>query len=180
MAAHDLNYVADACVLSLVKPQLPPVLLADIGGGSYPAMVNVLLALLQRGQTGEGSWLDIAMEDNIFPWLYWGLGNGFGAGAWPTQGGDLVTGELDSQVALSSYAMTLADTTWYTLRVVINGLWLSRYVDGTFKGNAIMSSGGSAAPKNSIINTNFLTLLTYGASVKFRNIKVWSLSTGAP
>ena len=80
IAAHDLNYVADAGVLSLVKPQLPPVLLADIGGGSYPAMVNVLLALLQRGQTGEGSWLDIAMEDNIFPWLYWGLGNGFGRG----------------------------------------------------------------------------------------------------
>ena len=95
-------------------------------------------------------------------------------------GADSVGTELDSQVNLSLYSMTLAETTWYTLRMVINGLWISVYVDGTFKGNAIMSVGGTAAPKNSVIDTNFLTLLTYGASVKFRNIKVWSLSTGAP
>lgn len=92
VAAHDLNYAADTGMLSLVEPHLPPVLVADIGGGSYPAMVNVLLALLQRERTGEGTWLDVAMADNVFPWLYWGLGNGFGASSWPTPAGDLITG----------------------------------------------------------------------------------------
>ncbi len=32
------------------------------------------------------------MADNLFSFMYWGLGNGFAAGQWPTPGGDLVTG----------------------------------------------------------------------------------------
>jgi crotonobetainyl-CoA:carnitine CoA-transferase CaiB-like acyl-CoA transferase len=32
------------------------------------------------------------MADNLFTFLYWGLGNGFTAAQWPTPGGDLVTG----------------------------------------------------------------------------------------
>ncbi|HEX3244228.1 MAG TPA: CoA transferase [Chloroflexota bacterium] len=92
VAAHDLNYIADMGLLSLVEPALPPVLVADIGGGSYPALVNVLLALLQRGRTGEGAWLDISMTDNLFPWTYWAMGNGVHAGEWPRPSGNLVTG----------------------------------------------------------------------------------------
>ena len=80
VAAHDLNYIADTGLLSLVEPALPPVLVADIGGGSYPALANVLLALLQRANTGEGAWLDISMTDNLFPWTYWAMGNGVHAG----------------------------------------------------------------------------------------------------
>ncbi|MBA2451165.1 MAG: CoA transferase [Chloroflexi bacterium] len=92
VAAHDLNYVAEAGMLSLVEPTVPGVLVADIGGGSYPALANVLLALLQRERTGEGIWLDIAMSDNLFPWMYWALGNGLGADRWPTPSAELVTG----------------------------------------------------------------------------------------
>ncbi len=91
-AAHDLNYIADTGLLSLVEPALPPVLVADIGGGSYPALTNVLMALLRRGRTGEGAWLDIAMTDNLFPWMYWAIGSGVHAGEWPEPSGNLVTG----------------------------------------------------------------------------------------
>ncbi len=50
-AGHDLNYVAESGLLSLVAdsdgaPQLPPTLIADIGGGAYPAVINILLGLL--------------------------------------------------------------------------------------------------------------------------------------
>jgi alpha-methylacyl-CoA racemase len=92
MAAHDLNYVADTGVLSLVVPALPPVLVADIGGGSYPAFTNVLLALMQRERTGQGSWLDISMTDNLFPWIYWAIGSGLHADQWPRPSANLVTG----------------------------------------------------------------------------------------
>ena len=97
VAAHDLNYVAEAGLLDTVagqggEPVLPHVLVADIGGGAYPAVINILLALAERERTGSGRHLDIAMADNVFTWMYWALGNGFGAGRWPRRGGELLTG----------------------------------------------------------------------------------------
>lgn len=97
LAGHDLNYLAETGVLSLSAdaqgaPTLPPLLAADIAGGSYPAMINILLALIQRDKTGRGSHLDIAMTDNLFPLLYWALGQGHGSGKWPIPGKELVTG----------------------------------------------------------------------------------------
>ena len=96
-AAHDINYVAESGMLSLAAgedgaPIVPPALIADIGGGTYPAVINILLALRARDATGKGCKLDIAMGDNLFTFLYWAMGNGLAAGEWPTPGGDLVTG----------------------------------------------------------------------------------------
>jgi crotonobetainyl-CoA:carnitine CoA-transferase CaiB-like acyl-CoA transferase len=97
VAAHDLNYVAEAGMLALTcgadgAPVLPAALVADIAGGTYPAVCNILLALRQREATGAGCKLDIAMADNLFTMMYWALGNGLAAGQWPKPGGDLVTG----------------------------------------------------------------------------------------
>ncbi|RJF91748.1 CaiB/BaiF CoA transferase family protein [Noviherbaspirillum saxi] len=97
VAAHDLNYVADAGMLGLSAgsdgaPVLPPALIADIAGGTYPAVVNILLALRQRDRTGKGCKLDIAMAENLFTFLYWAIGNGESEGKWPVPGGELVTG----------------------------------------------------------------------------------------
>src|SRR5829696_569956 len=97
VAAHDLNYVSETGMLSLTKgadssPVLPAALVADIAGGTYPAVINILLALRERDRTGKGCKLDVAMADNLFTLLYWGLGNGLAASRWPTPGNDLVTG----------------------------------------------------------------------------------------
>jgi alpha-methylacyl-CoA racemase len=97
VAAHDLNYQAEAGLLGLAAgtdgmPGIPNVLVADIAGGAYPAMMNILLALRMRDQDGQGRFLDVSMADNLFTFLYWGLGNGFAAGQWPSPGSDLVTG----------------------------------------------------------------------------------------
>jgi alpha-methylacyl-CoA racemase len=73
-------------------PVLPPALIADIAVGTYPAFVNVLLALRQREQTGRGCKLDIAMVDNLFTFLYWALGNGPLTGEWPVAGDGLLMG----------------------------------------------------------------------------------------
>lgn len=91
-AAHDLNYLADTGVLSVTQPAIPQVLIADIAGGAYPAVINILLALHERMRTGRGVHLDVAMTDNVFTLLYWALGQGFAAGQWPAAGEDLVTG----------------------------------------------------------------------------------------
>jgi alpha-methylacyl-CoA racemase len=97
VAAHDLNYLAETGLLHLAAgpdgaPVVPPALIADIAGGSYPAALNILLALRARDATGRGCRLDIAMTDNLFPLVWWALGQGFAAGRWPRPGRELLTG----------------------------------------------------------------------------------------
>ena len=97
VAAHDVNYLAESGLLSLSMgslshPVLPPALIADIAGGSYPAVMNILLALRERERTGRGRHLDVSMSDNLFTLAYWALGRGFATGDWPGNGSDLVTG----------------------------------------------------------------------------------------
>jgi len=97
VAAHDLNYMAETGLLGLTgaadgTPVLPPILAADIAGGTLPAVLNILLALRRRDATGEGATLDIAMGDAMLTFAYWGLGNGLFAGQWPARGDALVTG----------------------------------------------------------------------------------------
>jgi crotonobetainyl-CoA:carnitine CoA-transferase CaiB-like acyl-CoA transferase len=97
VAGHDLNYIGDAGLLALSMGQgdtlvVPPALIADIAGAAYPAMINILLALTERARTGKGRHLDVAMTDNVFPFMYWALGEGQATGAWPGNGTSLVTG----------------------------------------------------------------------------------------
>jgi crotonobetainyl-CoA:carnitine CoA-transferase CaiB-like acyl-CoA transferase len=97
VAGHDLNYLACAGLLDLVRdstgaPTLPPALIADIAGGAYPAVMNIVMALVGRTASGRGAHLDVSMTDNLFPLLYWALGNTLGAGRPPRPGGELVTG----------------------------------------------------------------------------------------
>jgi alpha-methylacyl-CoA racemase len=97
VAAHDVNYIAESGLLSLSMgplshPVVPPALIADIAGGSYPTVMNILLALREREHTGRGRHLDVSMSDNLFTLTYWALGRGFATGEWPGNGTDLVTG----------------------------------------------------------------------------------------
>lgn len=96
-AGHDLTYMAETGILGLSRagdgaPVLPQVLAADIGGGAYPAVINILLALQQRARTGRGCHVDVAMCDNLFAFAYWGISAGLAGGRWPRPGGELTTG----------------------------------------------------------------------------------------
>jgi crotonobetainyl-CoA:carnitine CoA-transferase CaiB-like acyl-CoA transferase len=74
VAGHDLTYLARAGMLSLTDdgsgvPSLPCGQIADVGGGSLPALSSILLALIRRQATGEGCFLDIAMTENVLAWM---------------------------------------------------------------------------------------------------------------
>ncbi|MDP3135372.1 MAG: CaiB/BaiF CoA-transferase family protein [Burkholderiaceae bacterium] len=97
LAAHDLNYVAQSGMLSRVQadgggPTLPIALIADIGGGTYPAVINILMALFRRTRDGQGCHLDVSMHDNLLPLMYATLAAGFGMDDWPGPGAEITTG----------------------------------------------------------------------------------------
>lgn len=96
-AGHDLNYIGNTGLLSLQpgpadRPVVPPALVADIGGGTFPAVINILLALRQREQTGRGCHLDIAMTDTMFTFAWHALAEGFATGRYPNNGQSTLAG----------------------------------------------------------------------------------------
>lgn len=66
LAGHDINYLALSGVLDLIGPKdgmpvVPGVQIADIAGGTQPAINGILLALYVRHRTGLGQRIDISM-----------------------------------------------------------------------------------------------------------------------
>ena len=97
VAGHDLNYIGNAGLLSVSMGRendtvVPPALVADIAGGSYPAVINILLALRKRDLNKEGSYIDLSMTENLFPFMFWGLGSGFAHNKWPGNSDGVLSG----------------------------------------------------------------------------------------
>lgn len=72
-AGHDLNYLAQTGLLSLLRdaegrPVVPGFQLADIGG-AYAAVMALQGALLRQARTGKGSNLDVSLCDAVMPFL---------------------------------------------------------------------------------------------------------------
>jgi alpha-methylacyl-CoA racemase len=96
-AGHDLNYLGHTGLLALnpgpaERPVVPPALIADIAGGTMPAVMNILLALRQRDRTGEGCHLDIAMTDAMFTFAGHAFALGLATGNFPGPGGTRLSG----------------------------------------------------------------------------------------
>jgi crotonobetainyl-CoA:carnitine CoA-transferase CaiB-like acyl-CoA transferase len=96
-AGHDLNYIGNTGLLALNpgppdRPVVPPALVADIGGGTLPAMINILLGLRQRDATGQGCHVDIAMANAMFTFAAHALAAGQATGEFPRSGGARLSG----------------------------------------------------------------------------------------
>lgn len=96
-AGHDINYISRTGLLALApgpmeRPTVPPALIADIAGGTMPAVINILLGLRQRDATGEGSHIDIAMTDAMFTFAWHALATGNVTGEFPRPGEARLTG----------------------------------------------------------------------------------------
>jgi crotonobetainyl-CoA:carnitine CoA-transferase CaiB-like acyl-CoA transferase len=88
---HDINYLAIAGVLGMQglsggPPVLSGVQMADVCGGGQMSIAGILLALIARGRTGKGQFVDIAMLDGAVSLLAQHAGNFFGNGKEPRRG----------------------------------------------------------------------------------------------
>ena len=80
MAGHDINYIALSGALSLFRRKgerpLPPCnLLGDFAGGGMLCAMGILLALIERNNSGKGQVVDAAMVDGAtnISTFFWGL-----------------------------------------------------------------------------------------------------------
>jgi alpha-methylacyl-CoA racemase len=77
-AGHDIDYCAVAGVLALNGPEERPlplgVQVADVAGGSWPAVAGILAALVRRAATGEGAHVDVSMTEGALAMLAMQLG----------------------------------------------------------------------------------------------------------
>ncbi len=90
-AGHDINYIGNTGLLDLQpgppdRPVVPPMLAADIAGGSFPAVMNILFGLRARDQSGQGCHIDIAMSEAMFTFGWYALALGTAGGKFPEPG----------------------------------------------------------------------------------------------
>lgn len=68
---HDINYLAVGGFLACSgrdgdgRPAIPGATVADGAGGGMHAALSIMAALLARGRSGEGAYLDVAITDGV-------------------------------------------------------------------------------------------------------------------
>lgn len=97
-AGHDLNYLAAGGYLGMSGrrsdggPALPGATIADAAAGGMHAAIAILAALLRRGRTGEGTYLDVSVADGVLSLLSLTVDQYFATAEEPVPGGDLLSG----------------------------------------------------------------------------------------
>ena len=70
LVGHDINYISVGGALGMIgSPDGPPVIpyniVADFAGGGLHAATAILAAIIARGHTGRGQYVDVAMSDGV-------------------------------------------------------------------------------------------------------------------
>ncbi len=97
-AGHDVDYLARAGVLGMTgpegaAPQLPGMQVADVGGGALFAVAGILAALMARGVTGRGRFVDVSMCEGALSFGLFGMMSRFG-GMGAVAGADVLGGGI--------------------------------------------------------------------------------------
>jgi len=95
-AGHDVDYCAVAGVLGVTgepeRPIIPGVQVADLAGGSWPAVAGVLAALVRRAATGEGAHVDVSMAEGALALTTLPLAMAWARGTPLVRGRELLSG----------------------------------------------------------------------------------------
>ncbi len=130
-AGHDINYQAFAGVLDCAerapgdKPALPGATIADSAGGGMHAVMAILAALVRRGATGEGAYLDVSLVEGVLSLMALNIDEYLATDVVPGPGHNILTGR---------YA-------WYGIYRCADGGWISvGAIEPKFYANLIRAS----------------------------------------
>jgi alpha-methylacyl-CoA racemase len=97
-AGHDLDYLAVSGFLDCSergpegKPPIPGATVADSAGGGMQAVIAILAALLGRGASGEGAYLDVSVADGVVALMALQIDEYLATGVVPGPGHGMLTG----------------------------------------------------------------------------------------
>lgn len=119
---HDINYLAASGLAHLMGggrggPAAWTALVGDVAGGTWPALVGILAAVIQRGVTGVGQHIDIAMAEGALFLNALAASGVLAGGADPRAG----QGTLGGASTFDYYAT--ADGRWVSLALLEPKFW---------------------------------------------------------
>lgn len=97
-AGHDINYLAMGGYLACTGPRadggppIPGATIADAAAGGMHAALAIMAALLRRGKTGEGEYLDVSVVDGVISLMSLYVDQHLATGEEPGPGHDILTG----------------------------------------------------------------------------------------
>jgi alpha-methylacyl-CoA racemase len=97
-AGHDINYLGVGGYLDCSerapagKPPLPGATVADAAGGGMQAVMAIMAALVRRGSTGEGAYLDVSITDGVVSLMALYIDEYLATGTVPGPGHYILTG----------------------------------------------------------------------------------------
>lgn len=125
-AGHDLNYLAAGGFLDYSgrtadgAPALPGTTVADTAAGGMHAVIAVLAALIARGRTGEGTYLDVSVHDGVLALMSLQLDAFLATGLQAGPGHGVLHGQY------ACYAPYIAgDGHWLTVAAIEHKFWVN-------------------------------------------------------
>ena len=97
-AGHDINYLAVGGFLDCSgkredgSPPIPGATVADSAGGGMHATIAILAALVKRGTSGEGAYLDVSVAEGVLNLMSLYIDQHLATGDRPGPGHDILTG----------------------------------------------------------------------------------------
>jgi alpha-methylacyl-CoA racemase len=97
-AGHDLNYLAVGGFLHCSGrrgdggPAIPGATVADSAGGGMQAAIAILAALIRRGTTGTGNYVDVSVTEGVLSFMSLHIDQYLATGETPGPGHDILTG----------------------------------------------------------------------------------------
>jgi alpha-methylacyl-CoA racemase len=123
-AGHDLNYLAVGGFLHCTgrgadgQPPVPGLTLADSAGGGMHAVMAILAALVRRGTTGEGAFLDVSIADGVLGLMALAVDEYLATGEEPAPRHGLLTGRY---ACYDTYPTR--DGRWLTVAAIEPRFW---------------------------------------------------------
>ena len=127
-AGHDLNYLAVSGYLDCSGrradggPPLPGATVADGAAGGMHAAIAILAALLRRGQSGEGEYLDVAVADGALSLMALAVDEHLATGEPFGPGHDILTGRY---ACYDTYAAR--DGRWLAVAAIEPAFWANLF-----------------------------------------------------
>ena len=123
LVGHDLNYVSLAGLLSAIgsadgRPSIPLNVLGDFAGGGLFAAFAILAAVVARGRTGKGQYIDMAMTDGVMSLACLAASDYWSSGQIPRPGRYYLSGELPCYNVYQT-----ADDKWLSIACMEPWFW---------------------------------------------------------